>query len=140
MLQSRRRDQNRRRLHMYLLSRTGNLRTGRHLRKTDNVGMRGLSGKTMGHELLPVQKRLPSTHFINHISNVLAANLFGTSVSHRLAINLNIYILTMASFSFLFAPPGYPASLKLSVLECRIYFRFLYTHATTFILGQCLTF
>jgi len=51
-----------------------------------------------------------------------------------------IYIITIASFSLLFASPGYPASLKLPVLDCRIYFRFFYTHATTFILGQCLTF
>jgi len=85
---------------------------------------RCLSGKTMGHELLSVQKHLSSTHFINHFSTVLVASLFGTTVSHRLAINSNIYIITMASFSLLFAPPGYPASLKLPVLDCRIYFRF----------------
>ena len=86
------------------------------------------------------KKHLSSTHYIYLFSTTLAATAFGNALSQRLAITSDAHIITMASFSFLFAPPRYSASLKLSVLDCTIYFRLFYTHATEFILGQCLTF
>jgi hypothetical protein len=86
---------------------------GRYLRNADNVGWNFCLVGSMGQRLLSAQKHSSSTHYRNPFSTDLAAIVIGRSLFHNsLYIQPDTDLITLASFSFLFAPLPYPRKLQ----------------------------
>jgi len=70
----------------------------------------------IGQQVQSVWKHLSSTHYTNMFPTVPAASVFVTGALQ--CIQTGTDLTSLASFSLLFAPIFFLASLKLSALQC----------------------